>query len=103
MLTVYEQPPATELVADDAEALIKEARRRARRRRGRIAVLVLLAGVVIAYVASGVGGSARPHPGRNGRPASAAVQQPARLAAAVSLVFHGGWAPSADVSPDGAG
>lgn len=77
-----------ELVSDDADALIKEARRRTRRRRGRIAVAVLLAGVAASYLVTsgGGGGSAHPHPSAGGRPASAAGQQTSpKLALAASL------------------
>ena len=58
MLIDHEPPAVREPVVDDADALIREARWRTRRRRGRIAVVVLLVGAgVLAFFAATGGGS----------------------------------------------
>jgi hypothetical protein len=76
MLLDEERTLPHQFVASDADALIREARRRTRRRRGRIAAIVLAVGVGAVYLAAGGGngGASRPHNGSAGRPASAAAQ-----------------------------
>jgi hypothetical protein len=50
MLLDHQPLAVRELLSDDADALIKETRRRTRRRRGRIAVAVVLVGVAASYL-----------------------------------------------------
>ncbi len=56
MLLVGHERQVSDAPAENPEALIKEARRRARRRRG-IATVLLIAGAALAYLASTGGGA----------------------------------------------
>jgi photosystem II stability/assembly factor-like uncharacterized protein len=79
MLLDHEPPPVRELIARDADALIREARRRTRRRRLRVAALLIAAGIGIGVLLAdgGAGGSAGEHASAAGASGSAAAPRPA--------------------------
>jgi photosystem II stability/assembly factor-like uncharacterized protein len=75
----HEPPAVRELVIDDADALIREARRRTRRRRMRVAAVLIVVGVGVGFLLAGGGGggSVRVHANGAGAPGSAAGPRPA--------------------------
>ena len=89
MLTGHDDPDVAERVPDDAEALIREARRRTRRRRTRGALVLLAVGAGVAALAGGGGGSGAPGArgdGAGGRPAGSQRTSP-RTAAVTARVI----------------